>query len=74
MSPSWTVRRPMVWVLVVVNIVFLGVILYLLPRTVLLVRTPQAASSLPVLAAPRAFELTRENSTSFSSAALKGRP
>ena len=74
MSPSLKVRKPMIWALVFINIVFLVIIAYLAPRTLLRVRTPQTASSLPVLATPRDFELTRENGTPFSSSALKGRP
>ena len=74
MSPSWTVRKSMVWALVAVNVFFIAVIVYLAPRTILRVRTPQSSSSLPVLATPRDFELTRENSASFSSSALKGHP
>ncbi len=74
MSPSWKVGKPMAWTLVVVNVAFLAIILYLAPRTILRVRTPQATSSLPILAMPRAFELTREDGTSFSSNALKGHP
>ena len=74
MSPSWTVRRPMIWGLVVINILFIGTLLYLAPRTILHSRLPANASTLPVLAAPAAFELTRETGEGFSSASLKGRP
>ena len=72
MSPAWTVRRPMVWILLVVNILFFGVILYLAPRTILRSRVPSAPSTLPILATAAPFELIRESGENFSSGELRG--
>lgn len=74
MIPAWNVRRPMVWTLLIVNIVFIGVLLYLAPRTILRARVPSAPSTLPILATISPFELFRENGENFSSASLNGRP
>ena len=71
MSSPWTMRRSMVWVLVVVNVLFLGVILYLLPRTVLRVRVSPKAVTLPVLSEPVSFSLVRETGQTFTSETLK---
>ena len=73
MSPSFIVRRPMIWALVIINLVFIAVIVYLIPRTALRAWVPSGAQ-LPVLAAPAAFELTRETGEGFSSDSLNGHP
>ncbi len=74
MSPTWTVRRPMLWFLLIVNIVFIGVLFYLVPRTILRARIPAGPATLPILAATAPFDLIRENGENFSSSALKGQP
>lgn len=67
--------RPVLWTLLLVNAVFLAVIFYLAPRTMMRVRIPVPASSvLPVLAEPAPFSLTRESGEAFSSEELKNRP
>jgi len=74
MSPSWTIRRPMIWALVIINILFIGVIIYLAPRTILRANVSGGASTMPVLASIERFELTRESGEGFSSSSLQGHP
>ena len=72
--PAWTLRKSFVIFLVVLNIAFIGVILWLAPKTVRVrVSKETSANGLPVLASAAPFELIRETGESFKLSDLAGK-
>lgn len=65
------IRKPLIWALVLINIVFLIVIIRLTPRTVGGLMHTRSAE-LPKLASLEPFALTREDGTDFASDKLDG--
>ncbi len=72
--PAWTIRRPLIVFLVLLNLVFLGVIFRLGSQALRVRAVPASKAGLPVLASVSPFELIRESGEPFSSETLKGRP
>ena len=72
--PAWTLRKPFIVFLIVLNIAFIGVILWLAPKTVRVrVSKETSANGLPVLASAAPFELIRETGESFKLSDLAGK-